>query len=333
MEPHNGQWPRHRGRVSALLLLVGVAGACSPGGSEETARARGDLAYARDSLELALAEYRLAATPGGEDPWTLARVAHTYARLNRVQEASDFYHRAVRADSSLADQAAADLLHLAREAADREDRFLMASAIDAAVAFRPGMGLQAMALPLARHHFENGQYGRSLPFYLKAMATSGDSDPDLVFEIGQVYEEIGNCEQALVHFERYREMVPPARRTQVNWFIGNCSYRLGSELRVSAARRDRPEGLDRRALEEALGLVDRTLELGEPRNLMGQALLERGEILSLLGRCEAALAAFEDVLRAEPSEATSTARRARQRFDQVKFGRGLEGLVPDRGCG
>lgn len=291
------------------------------------------MAYARDSLELALAEYRLSVTQGGEDPWSLARVAHTYARLGRVQEASEFYHRAVRADSALVDQAAADLLHLAQEAAAREDRFLMASAIDEAVSFRPGVGLQAMALPLARHHFENGQYGRSLPFYLKAMAASGDTEPSLVFEIGQVYEEVGDCEQALVHFERYREMVPAARRTQVNWFIGNCSYRLGSELRDRAAGRDGSGGLNRGSLEDALSFVDRTLELGEPRNLMGQALLERGEILSLLGRCEDALSAFEEVLRIEPSEATSTARRARQRFDQVKFGRGLEGLVPDRGCG
>jgi tetratricopeptide (TPR) repeat protein len=292
------------------------------------------MAYARDSLELALAEYRLAVNQGGEDEWSLARVAHTYARLGRVNEAAEFYGRAVRADSTMADQAAADLLHLAREAADRDDRFLMASAVDAAVSFRPGLGLQSMALPLANHHFENGQYGRSLPFFLKAMAASGDSTPDLVFEVGQVYEEIGDCEQALTHFERYRDMVESRSRAQVDWFIGNCSYRLGSELaQATTGGADASGALDPETLERALTLVDRTLELGEPRNLLGQALLERGEILSLLGRCEEALEAFEGVLQVEPSETTSTARRARQRFDQVKFGRGLETLVPERGCG
>jgi len=318
---------------SALVLLCAIS-ACSSGGSEETARTRGDVAYARDSLELALAEYRLAVNQGGEDEWSLARVAHTYTRLGRVNEASEFYGRAVRVDSAMADQAAADLLHLAREAADRDDRFLMASAVEAAVSFRPGLGLESMALPLARHHFENGQYGRALPFFLKAMAASGDSVPELVFEVGQVYEEIGDCEQALVHFERFREMVEPRGRTQVDWFIGNCSYRVGSELREAATDRAEVSGaLDRTGLENALSYVDRTLDLGEPKNLMGQALLERGEILSLLGRCDASLEAFENVLRVEPSETTSTARRARQRFDQVKFGRGLEALVPERGCG
>jgi tetratricopeptide (TPR) repeat protein len=316
------------------VLLFCAVSSCSPGGTEETARARGDLAYARDSLELALAEYRLAVNQGDETGWSLARVAHTYARLGRVNEAAEFYARAVRADSAMADQAAADLLHLAREAADRDDRFLMASAIEAALSFRPGLGLQSMALPLAHHHFENGQYGRSLPFFLKAMAESGDSMPDLVFEVGQVYEEIGDCEQALVHFERYREMVDRRSRTQVDWFIGSCSYRLGSELRVAATdSADISGDLDRVGLERGLAFVDRTLELGQPRNLMGQALLERGEILSLLGRCDEALEAFEEVLRVEPSETTSTARRASQRFDEVKFGRGLENLMPRRGCG
>ena len=292
------------------------------------------MAYARDSLELALAEYRLAVNQGGEDEWSLARVAHTYVRLGRVTEATEYYERAVRADSALADEAAADFLHLAREAADRDDRFLMASAVDAAVSFRPGLGLQSMALPLARHHFENGQYGRALPFFLKAMALSGDSIPELVFEVGQAYEEIGDCGQALIHFERYREMVERSRRTQVDWFIGNCSYRLGSEMRLAAQDGVEESGvLDREGLERALSLVGRTLELSQPRNLMGQALLERGEILSLLGRCDAALDAFEEVLRVEPSETTGTARRARQRFDQVKFGRGLEALMPERGCG
>lgn len=332
----NRHTPRHDLRralplvAGALLLLVG---SCSPGGMKDTARTRGDLAFARDSLELALAEYRLAVRQGGDDGASLARVAHTYVRLGRVDEAREWYQRAVEADRSLLDQAAADLLNLARDAATRRDRFQMASAMDAGLSFRPGVSVEAMALPLARHYFENGQYGRALPFYQKAMATSGDSVPELILEIGQAHEEIGDCERALVYFERFREMVRPWERSEVDWYIGSCSFRLASELLVRGPGRDAGDAVPNRTLEEALRLVERTIEVGEPRNLVSQAWFERGEILSLLGDCDGALAALEAVIRSEPSSNTALARRARERFDEIKFGRGLESLRPGRGCG
>lgn len=328
--------PRTLRRVStALTLLAVAAAACSPGGTEQTARTRGDVAFARDSLDLALAEYRLAVRQGSHDALSLARVAHTYVRLGRIEEARDFYRRAVEADASLGDQAAADFLHLAREAADRQDRFQMASSMEAALSFRPGMSVEEMALPLARHHFENGEYGRALPFYQKAIAQAGDSMPELVLEIGRAHEEIGDCEQALVYFERYREMVRPWERSEVDWYIGSCSFRLAVAKRAQVSDDDQEGGTPtaKPALEEALALVNRTIEVGAPRNLMGQAWFEKGEILSRLDDCEGALAAFEQVREVEPSPNTGLSQRAQERYDLVKFGRGLERLIPGRGCG
>lgn len=334
-----------RGLPFAAFLLVILAQACTPGGTDETARARGDLAFARDSLDLALAEYRLAAQ-GSDDASSLARVAHTYVRMGRVEEARDWYRRAVAEDSSLRDQAAADLVNLALDASDRRDRFQMASAMAAGLAFRPGMTVEAMALPMARHHFENGEYGRALPFYRKALAAAGDSVPELLFEIGQAHEEIGDCGRALVYFERFREMVRPSERGEVDWYIGNCSFRLASELLSGrpatdvgedvpgrGTDADPEETLEEATLEEALSLIRRTIEVGEPRNVVSSAWFEQGDILSLLGDCDGALAAFEEVIRAESAPNSALARRAQERFDQIKFGRGLQLLRPGRGCG
>lgn len=383
---------RSRSRsVGAVASWVGVvltvASACSPGGTEDTARIRGDLAFARDSLELALAEYRLSVRQGSDDGLSLGRVAHTYLRMGRVDEARDWYRRAVAADPTLQDQAAAELLNHARDAVERGDRFQMASAMDAGLSFRPGMAMEAMALPMARHHFENGEYGRALPFYEKAMAVAGDSVPDLLFEIGQAHEEIGDCRRALVYFERFREMVEPWERSEVDWYIGSCSFRLASELlagRAGTTAGDRAPGeigeeagpdaaqggderrggvgerrrdpsrrgeritggdqggspdpdeatsVSEEVLREALSLIRRTIEVGEPRNLMSSAWFEEGEILSRLGDCDGALAAFEEVFRTEASPNTALARRAQERFDEIKFGRGLQTLRPGRGCG
>lgn len=355
---------------SALMAAVGAAAVfgCSPGGTEETAVSRGDQAFARDSLEEALAEYRLAVRQGDDDPATLARVAHTYVRMGRVEEARDFYGRAAEVDGAVSDQAVSDFVDMARGAAERNDRFQMASAMDAALSFRPGVSVQELALPLARHYFDAGEYGRALPFYQRALAAATDSAPELVFEIGQAYEQIGNCERALVFFERYRDAVRPWERGEVDWYVGNCAFELARERRLAAraagpgaadpapgddesvrllepsASTDSagpvpllgPEGTPasrEELLGEALRLVNRTLEVGQPRTLLGRAWFERGEILSALGDCRGALEAFDAVSDAEASANSALARRARERYDRIQFGRGLRGILPDGSCG
>lgn len=275
--------------------------------------ARGDIAYAEGNLDEALAEYELAVRQG-DAAEAYARVGHTYAEVGRVDEAGEYYRQAARSDPRWANQAGADLLHLAREARARSDRLQMASAVETALEFLPGLSVEELALPLARHYFEAGEFGRALPFYQRALTAASDSAADVVLEVATAYEEVGDCLRALTLFERFRELVQPWERTEVDWHIGNCSLRL--------ARERRSEGEP----EEALLLVDRTLEVGEPRNLIGQTWFERGEILSEMGDCDGALEAYRRVRALDPGGSGALVRRADDRIDEVRFGRTIREL-------
>ena len=312
--------------LAILLLLVPVLGACSARDTEQTAVRRGDEAFALGNFEEALAEYRLAMRQGSDDPEVTARLAHTHAVMNRVDDAGLYYMDAATRDSSLVDLAVADLMHLARQARAADDRFAMANAVETALELRPGLGVGDMALPLARHYYRSGQYGRALPFYEKAMAEAEDSLPEIVFEIGVAHDEIGDCEHALVFFERFREMSRPWEWGEVDWYIGTCAFRLARDLRGHAA--SAPRDVARQELEEALTLINRTVEVGEPRNIQAQAWFEKGEILSEMGRCEAAMEAYAQVRYAD--QAGSLIDRAQDRFDEIRFGRGLEHLRDGR---
>ena len=301
--------------ATALALL-----ACSPRGSEENSVRRGDVAFAQGDFEEALAEYRRAVRQGADEPEVVARVAHTYAMMNRVDDAWASYREAAARDSSFVDQAVSDLMRLAREAHASGDRFAMATAVESALELRPGIGVGDMTLSLARHYFSNGEYGRALPFYQIAMAEATDSVPQVVFEVGQAHEEIGDCEHALVFFEQFRAMVRPWERGEVDWYIGTCAFNIARELR---SRSLEPEELNR-----ALELVNRAVEVGEPRNIQAQAWFEKGEILAELGDCDGAMEAYAQVRYAD--QAGSLIDRAQSAFDQIRFGRGLEHLREGR---
>ena len=274
---------------------------------------RGDVAFAQGDLEEALAEYQLAVRQSDEDE-THARVGHTYATMGRVDEARDSYRRAAERNRRWADQAGADLLQLAREAESRSDQFQMASAVETALEFLPGLSVEELALPLARHYFRTGEFGQALPFYQRALAVAPDSAADVLMEVATAYEEVGDCMRALTLFERYRELVRPWERSEVDWHIGSCAFEL--------ARRWRAEG----QAEEALLLVERTLEVGEPRNLLPQVWFERGEILSETGDCDAALDSYRQVRALDPAGTGALVRRADERIDEVRFGQGLRNL-------
>jgi tetratricopeptide (TPR) repeat protein len=318
------RFPWSRFRAVGLVAVLLTPAACADGSTDASAVRRGDVAFASDSLEEALAEYRLAVRQGNEDPTVLARAAHTYVLLERVDEAADFYRRAVAVEPAWADQAASDLMHVAGEAARRQDRFLMATAVQEAMSFRPGLGLGNLALPLARHHFRNGEYGRALPLYQDAL-TRADSVPLILFEIGQAHEEIGDCARALVHFERYREVASASERSGVDWYIGSCALQVARELRAGPSA-DRPD------LEEALVLVNRAIEVGEPRSMQCQAWFERGEVQAALGECESAMESFAQVRFVEPTGAGALVNRAQQRYDLLRFGRGLARFRSDGSC-
>lgn len=282
---------------------------------------RGDEVFALGDFDEALAEYRLAVRQGADDPEITARVAHTYAMMGRIDDAGAYYVDAAARDPELIDQAVSDLMRLARDAHMSDDRFAMATAVETALELRPGIGVGGMSLPLARHYFENGQYGRALPFYQKAMAEATDSVPEIVFEVGQAHEEIGDCERALVFFERFREMVRPWERGEVDWYIGTCAFNVARELLDSRE-------LGEEELADALELINRTVEVGQPNNIQARAFFEKGEILAAMGECQQAMDAYSQVRYAD--QAGSLIDEAQSRFDQIRFGVGLEHLRDGR---
>jgi tetratricopeptide (TPR) repeat protein len=312
-------------RRAASLCLALVAGACVQAPGDDTAVQRGDLAFAAGQMEEALAEYRLAARAERPEAGVLVRVAHTYARNGEVDEAAEFYRRAVELDPAWSSQAVADLMTLAEEAQVANDRFRMASAVDAARALEPGLGLEGLALPLARHHFENGEYGRALPLFQRALAAGADTLPQIIFEIGQAHEQIGDCTRALIFFEQYRESVRPWQRGEVDWYIGNCSFRVARGLHGA-------ETLDEATLLDALAAVDRTIEMGEPRNILGRAWFERGEILADLGRCEEAIESFGQVRAVEGNVQSVLVQRAQERLDDLRFRSDIRRRLDQGGC-
>jgi tetratricopeptide (TPR) repeat protein len=312
-------------RLIPVMILGAALAGCTSRDTEKSAVRRGDEAFALGDYENALAEYRLAIRQGADDPAVTARVAHTYVYMNRVDDAGSYYLDAAARDPGLADQAVSDLMRLARVSREAGDSFAMATAVETALRLRPGLGVGDMSLPLARHYYENGQYGRALPFYQKAMAEAADSAPDIVFEVGVAYDEIGDCEEALVFFERFREMVRPWERGEVDWYIGTCAFNLARDIRARAASGARDPD---QALAEALGLVERTIEVHEPRNIQAQAWFEKGEILAEMGQCDLAMEAYAQVRYAD--QAGSLIDRAQDAFDEIRFGRGLEHLREGR---
>ena len=296
-----------RGGTTTLLVLLTLLTGCFFS-EEESSVLRGDEAAARGELDAALAEYRLAVRLGSDDAPTLARVAHTYAEMGRIDEAGDFYHQAVEQDPAYTDQAVSDMVRLARAAQDRADLFGLASAMETAMSFRPGITIQDMELPLARHYFRAGEYATALPYYQSTIAgMEEDTVADVLFEAASAYGEVGGCRRALLHYEQYRRMIRRWQRGEVDWKIGSCSLRLAQELR--ATNDD----------EEALLHIERTVALGEPRSLQAVAYFEMGESLSDLGRCADAMEAFLQVRRVDQTGSSPLVERAQWRYDELRF--------------
>ena len=307
---------------TGLIICCMITGACSSRITEESAIRRGDVAFAAGDFEEALAEYRLAVRQGAADASVTSRVAHTYAMMGQVDDAGAYYLETSSKDDTYVDQAVSDLMRLAVDARDNNDRFAMATAVETAFQLRPGIGVGNMSLPLAQHYFENGEYGRAIPFYQSAMADATDSLPEIVFEIAQAYEEIGDCEHALLGFERFREMVRPWERGEVDWYIGTCAFTLSHDVMNSGPLIGEEE------LDRALELIERVVEVGEPRNIQAQAWFDMGEIFSQMGACEEAMSAYEQVRYMDQSGALID--RALRSYDEIRFGRGLGDSPEDR---
>jgi tetratricopeptide (TPR) repeat protein len=302
-----------RGTSLLLLLSIALAG-CGGSGSEEGAMRRGDQAFARGDLTEALAEYRLGLRQGEPSVELLLRAAHAYARSDRIEEARAFYADAVALDSTVADLAASDLLRVAGEAVGRDDAIAAAAAYEAAMELRPGVSLAGVALPLARHFARRGQYGQAVPFFEKAVLESASS-PEVVYEMARAHEELDDCERALIFFEQARNGLRRDLLSELDWHVGNCSTELARDAQL------------RGDFEEALEMYQNTISIGEPRNNVAPAWFEIAEILAARGECTAAVRAFEQVLEVLRQDQTTGAlwERARDRIDQIRFGRDTEG--------
>ena len=310
--------------ISGFLIVgfvICVGAGCVHQDTEMGAVQRGDEAFAQANYEEALAEYRLAIRQGADNPYVTARVAHTYARMGRVDDAGAYYTDAAARDPDLIDQAVSDLMRLAMIAGDENDYYAMATAVERALQLRPGVGVGGMSLSLARHYYRSGEYGRALPFYQTALTDAiEDSQPEVVFEVGVAHDEIGDCENALLFFERFVTMVRPWERSEAEWHIGTCAHTLATGLLDKAIAEDSQQ---RKAdLERALELVNRVVEVGQPQTIQAQALFEKGEILDGLGRCQEAMDAYSQVRFVD--QAGTLLELAQDRFDEIRFGQGSE---------
>lgn len=274
----------------------------------------------------ALAEYQVALRVRGPEPEILLRLAHGYAKLDRLEEAVEFYARLLTADSSYADQAIADLVQMARRALARGDVPKMARLLEQVQAIRPGAVPEDLVRPLAEHYHRLGDHQRALPFLLVAQTEAeapAAERSSLWYALARTYEALGDCRAALEYFQQYLSggRARGARRTpgvggargeqarEARWYAGGCAYRLAEEARA----------LGRPA--EALQHLDLVIGYGMPRAVLDEAWFHRGEILYGLGRYEEALLAYQKVLELNPSRTGRLVWQAEDRIRAIRFRR------------
>ncbi|CAN5679491.1 hypothetical protein BH23GEM10_BH23GEM10_09650 [soil metagenome] len=298
----------------AVLLAVLLAAAPLAGcGAAESALARGDRLWADSNYTAALAEYRLSHDRRESDDAVLSRVAHAYAVTGQFERARENYDELLRRAPEYTDQAIFDYLTLAERSQSRSDRYGMAGAVESALALRPGLAVGGMAAPLARYYARAGDGERAQVFYERALAYAPpDSVPGLLFDFAEFQEGQANCAEAIDLYNAFRTREPRGERAdQARWNIGNCAFTLARAARQAGEQ------------ENALGYLDTMLGLGVPQNLIDQAWFERGEALLELGLREEALSAYIRVLETMRPGSNQLAARARQRIDQLRFGRDL----------
>ena len=298
-----------RRRLGLWLMLPLGLGACR---DAETALARGDRLWADSNYVGALAEYRLSYELRRDDDQILARVAHAYARTGQFERARESYDTLLVRAPDYTDQAIFDFLALAHRAQDRADLYGMAGALEAALKLRPGLPIDDMAAPLARYYARTGEAERSRDFFERALSGAPpDSVPTLLFDYAQYQESQGNCREAMELFNAFRSREPVGERAdQARFQVGTCAFNLARDAQQA------------QEFERALTYLQIVLDMGVPQNLLDQAWFERGEALLALDRRAEALEAYVRVLEhIRPPGGGQLAQRARQRIDQLRFGR------------
>ena len=267
---------------------------------------RGDRYWADSNYVAALAEYRLAARQGGRAEAD-ARVAHAYIMTGQLDRARARYDQIAKQDPVYQDQAVFDYVWLARSSLQRGDRYGAARAAEAALQLRPGLEMPELAVTLARHYATIGDANRALQFYHRAIS-SGDysAHVGLLYEIASLTERNGDCDAALPYFRSFiQQSASSDSVTEARWRMGTCGLERGRQLREAGEP------------EKALALLQITLDLGAPQNLLDQAWFERGEALVALARPDEAQLAFERVLELSPVQSPLAA-RARRRLGELR---------------
>ena len=290
--------------MRAALLLCALLTAC---GSSENALLRGDRYWADSNYTAALAEYRLAARQNANDAQIAGRVAHAYVMTGQLDRARREYEALLKTDPGYADQAVFDFLMTARLSMERGDRFGTARAAEAALALRPGLDLDELAIPLARHYASTGDVDRALEFYNRALGRSADQgNSALLFELASLIEQNGKCIDAIPYFRSFEQQSTSRdSATEARWRMGSCGLERGKQAMAA--------GEAARAVE----LFNITLDVGAPPHLLEQTWLERGEALLSLGRVEEARASFERVLEHSPAGRTQYHARAQRRLQEM----------------
>jgi tetratricopeptide (TPR) repeat protein len=295
--------------VLSALLFVGLAG-CD---DSETPLARGDRLWADSAYTAALAEYRLSYARSG-DVDVLARVAHGYAVTGQFERAREAYTELLARAPEYEDQALFDYLAIADQAEERDDRYTLAGAVEAALALRPGLPVDRMTPTLARYYALTGATDRAEAYFERALAAApADSVPTLLYELAQVQQTQGECRQAVELFNAFRERAAATdpRREQARYAVGSCSWQMAEAALASDPDR-------------ALYLLETVTSLGVPGNVQDEAWFQRGEVLLAQGRQAEALESYLRALEVARTPRGQLAERARRRIDELRFG-GLPG--------
>ena len=267
---------------------------------------RGDRYWADSNYVAALAEYRLAAKQG-DNVQAESRVAHAYVVTGQLDRARTAYDALLRVDPGAVDQAVFDYVSLARTSLQRGDRYGAARAAEAALQLRPGLSMPDMALTLARHYATVGDAENALQFYHRALASADDSlKAGLLYEIASLSEHSGACTDALPYFRAFEETSQSQDSvTEARWRMGTCGLESGRQA------------LDSGNPGQALDLLQVTIDLGVPQNLLDQAWFERGEALMALGQADSAAVAYQRVLDLSTAGRAQLAARATRRLQEI----------------
>lgn len=268
---------------------------------------------AAGETEAAVAEYRLAQRQRGDDPAVLLRLAHAYAGEGQVEASMRHYAPLLEEDSTYRFQAAADLTKTARRLLTRGGADQMARALEPVLEMGFGLIPEDLRLELAAHYAERGEFERALPLYLSAVGGPADtaavSSPESYYRIGRAFEELGGCREAVVYFERYLAAAGSGESEVdgARWHLGSCLYTVAGE------------DWDARRAERTLRGLRRLIELGVPRTLLDRAHYLRGDVLLERGEREAAISAYEEVLRLNPARSGLLAQRAEERIREIRY--------------